>query len=183
MRTALEGELVTIRRPRLSDAESITRHIDDKDVVRWTLNIPYPYPDDCAKKFIRKCQREWRLGKSYAFAIIPHDVEECVGLVHLFKLSVEHRNAEIGYWLGKDFWRKGYMSEAVKLILDFGFNDASLHMIYAGIFPENKGSKGVLEKNGFNVSGSMRQKLCKFGEWHDELFFDILASEYRKQKP
>ena len=70
------------------------------------------------------------------------------------------------------------MTEAVRLILKFGFGNLKLHRIYAKLFKENTGSVRVLEKCGFKLEGRMREERYRYGKWHDALKYGILESEF-----
>lgn len=70
------------------------------------------------------------------------------------------------------------MPEGIKIILKFVFEDLKLHKIYAKLYKENIHSKKVLEKCGFKLDATMREARFKHGQWHDELIYGILKSEY-----
>ena len=72
--------------------------------------------------------------------------------------NVDHKSrcAEIDYWLGKNYWRRGLATEAMRLVLKFGFKKLKLHRIHAHTFEKNIASRKVLEKCGFKIEGIMR---------------------------
>jgi RimJ/RimL family protein N-acetyltransferase len=75
--------------------------------------------------------------------------------------DVERVSAEIGYWLGEEFWNRGIMTEAVKRMVRYAFENFSLHKIYAKVFGFNGASKAVLEKAGFSCEAILRQAALK----------------------
>ena len=86
----------------------------------------------------------------------------------------------LGYWLGEEYWGKGITSEAVKMVLDYGFSDfytekankgCEVVRIEAIIFAENEGSAGVLKKNGFVCEGRQRAAYKKGGKLYDGMLF------------
>lgn len=181
LKLEFDGERIKIRKLRLSDAEEIYRHVKDKEVVRWTLRIPHPYPKDGAAKFIRKTHYNIKQKKGYAFGIILKETDTLIGIVGLSNLDWENKNATLGYWLAKGYWGKGLMTEAVNLILKFGFEKLKLHRIQSSLFEKNIASKKVLEKCGFRSEGVFRETRFRYGKWHDELRYGILKSEYKKR--
>ncbi len=181
LKLKLDGERVQIRPLRFSDEEDIFTNVRDKDVVKWTSNIPWPYPDDAAYKFIRKTHYEKRNRNGYTFGIVLKEINSIVGVASLFNINWDHSNAEIGFWIGKRYWNRGLMTEAVKLILRFGFHEIRLHRIYAGLFEKNIGSRRVLEKTGFKLEGVLKETRFKCNKWHNEFIYRILKSEYENQ--
>jgi len=180
MRLEIDGERIKIRKLRLSDAKDIYQNIKDKKIVKWTSNIPYPYPKDGATKFIRKTHYKIKNNKAYEFGVILKEINQLIGVIGLMHIDRKHKNAEIGYWLGKKYWGQGLMTEAVELILDFGFEKLRLHKIYARLFEKNIASKRVLEKSGFKLEGKIRETIYRNREWHNVLKYGILTSEYIK---
>lgn len=88
-----------------------------------------------------------------------------------------HRG-EIGYDLHSDFWRQGYMSEALDAILDFGFTELGLNRVEALTMLENEASGGLLRSLGFVEEGVMRQHDFFKGQFHDMRLFAILRQDY-----
>jgi len=89
-------------------------------------------------------------------------------------------NAEIGFWMGKDFRNRGYMQNAIKIILIFGFEELKLERIYARVFSINEGSINLLKKMGFKYEGILRKSFLKDGVFMDDLIYSILREEHIK---
>ena len=120
--------------------------------------------------------------KSYVFGIDKNDDNSFVGLIALNLGKANYRTAEVWFKIHKDFWRKGYMTEALTKLLDFGFNNLNLHRIEAGCAVENIASSKVLEKVGMVREGMKRKKLPIRGEWKDNYFYGILEEEFNKNE-
>ena len=101
-----------------------------------------------------------------------------IGMIAINKGKPKYNNAEVWFKLHKDHWAKGYATEALKKILEFGFNDLGLHRIEAGCAVENIGSIKVLEKAGFIKEGRKRQHLPLKTAWSDCFEYGILRSEW-----
>lgn len=95
-------------------------------------------------------------------------------------MDKDKKQAEVGYWIGKKYWGQGYVSEAVKLILEFGFKKLKLHRIQARCFAVNKSSERVMVKAGFKKEGEVSECIYRRGRWHNILRYSILVSEYKK---
>ena len=164
---------------RDSDAADLYKHIKTKAVARWTFNLPHPYPKDKAMQWIRRTQRTWRLKKQFSFGIYSLETGNLIGGVELAPIDWKNKNAELGYWLAEKFWGRGLTTEAVRLIVRFGFQQLKLHRIYAQAYEPNRGSIRVLEKCGFKKEGCQRQSLYRFKQWHNSLTFGLLRSEIK----
>ena len=100
-------------------------------------------------------------------------------MIGLMNIDYNNKNAEIGYWLGKKYWRKGIMKEAIKLILNFGFKKLKLVRVYARIMHPNIFSAKLLEKSGFQCEGRTRKTTLRRGKWMDDLVYSILSNEFK----
>jgi len=176
----IDGERIILRKLRFSDALDIYRNLQDKEMVKWASGIPWPYKKQDAVKFIRKTHYKIRKKSGYAFGIVLKETNKVIGVVDVFHIDWKNKNAELGYWLGKKYWGKGYMTEAVKLMLKFAFEKLKLHRVYANLFEENVASRRVLEKTGFKLEGVRRECKYRYNRWHNELNFGILKKEYEK---
>jgi RimJ/RimL family protein N-acetyltransferase len=80
-------------------------------------------------------------------------------------------NAEIGYWVGEEYWGKGIMTEALKLITDKAFQSFPITRVYCRVFGNNPRSMKVLEKAGFTLEAKFDSTLLKNGEILDEYIY------------
>ncbi len=174
----IDGERVFLRKLKLSDALDIYKNLQDKEMVKWTLNIPWPYKKQDAIKFIRKTHYKIRKKSGFVFGIVLKETNRVIGVIDLFNIDWKNKNAELGYWLGKKYWGKGYMTESVKLMLKFAFKKLKLHRVYAKLFEENIASRRVLEKSGFKLEGKLRGTRYRYKKWHNELWFGMLRKDF-----
>lgn len=182
MKLELKGKRILLRPPRMSDAEDIYRNLRVRIIGKWLPNLPKPYKKKNASEYVRKCKRDLEKMEQYNFLITEQKTGIVAGAIGFVKLDKKDKNGELGYWLGKRYWGKGFMSEAVGLILNFGFNKLKLHRIYARVFEENIASSVVLKKAGFKLEGRMREKWHRFGRWHDVLSYSILDREFKARR-
>lgn len=181
MKTELKGNKILLRKLKTSDAKDIYENVKDKEVVKWTINIPHPYKLKDAVKFIRHSNYKLKKKKGINLGIALKETNKIIGVISLNTIDWKNKKAEIGYWLGKTHWNKGIMTEAVKLVLKLSFNELKLHRIYARIFEENIGSRRVLEKNKFKQEAKLRDSLFKFGKYHNEILFGLLKKEWKQK--
>ncbi len=165
--------------PKMSYAKELQKKINSKDIVRYTVNIPYPYSLKDAQTFIRKTQYKLRKKSSYSFFIVNNKDKQLIGGIGFRYDDKKNRNGELGCWINKSFWGRGYAKEATDLILDFVFKKLKAHRVYAFVLHPNKASMRVLEKCGFKHEGIQRQTILKDNCWLDSHTFAILESEYK----
>ena|SRR6218665_3152646 len=118
--------------------------------------------------------------KKFTFAIDLIDDEQFIGLIGINLGKENYRNAEIWFQLDYRFWNKGYATESLKKIIEFGFEDLNLHRIEAGCAVENIGSFSVLEKVGMQREAHTRQLLPLKSSWSDNYGYAILSTDKRK---
>lgn len=91
------------------------------------------------------------------------------------------QTATVGYWIGPDFARQGYMSEALALVVDFAFEALDISRVEAACLPENEASRGVLEKVGFKYEGVAQSYLQIAGRWRTHVLYARLRDDRRGQ--
>jgi [ribosomal protein S5]-alanine N-acetyltransferase len=167
-----------IRRLKSADAAEITNHINDMAIAKWTANIPHPYSIKDGEEFVAKSIDKWNKGTAYQFGIIVN--EECVGICSLEKVDNVHKNAELGYWLGKAFWNKGIMSKVAHAVVNFAFQNLKLHRLSVVHFKDNIPSQKIIKKLGFMYEGKERESIYRFGKWHDDYWYGLLRKEWNE---
>lgn len=111
----------------------------------------------------------------YSFGIYLIETGELIGIVTLSEvLRGPYQSCFIGYYLDRDHNGKGYMTEAVRLVVSFAFHELKLHRIEAGVMPHNIGSIKVLEKAGFHKEGIAKQNVKIKGKWEDHQVLAIV---------
>jgi RimJ/RimL family protein N-acetyltransferase len=94
-------------------------------------------------------------------------------------LECEHDRAELGYWIGKPFWGRGYATEAARALVQYGFDTLGLHRIYARHLTRNPASGRVLHKIGMTHEGYRRKHEKKWGIYEDDKLYGILRDDPR----
>jgi [ribosomal protein S5]-alanine N-acetyltransferase len=177
-----ETDHLILRRLELTDASLIYEYVAERDIAYNTLLIPYPYPAGGAEQWITTTHGRADTGEGFSFAITRKSDGLFVGAIGIGN-DQEHKRAEIGYWLGKPFWGQGYMSEAARRVIQFGFETLSLNRIYASHFTRNPASGRVMEKAGMTYEGTLRQNVLKWGEFVDISVYAILLRDWETINP
>ena len=116
----LETARLVLRPFRTADADEVQRLAGDRAVADTTLNVPHPYEDGMAEKWISN-HRDWFERREQAlFAITLRSDGTLIGTVGL-RIHGEDQRAELGYWIGKPYWNQGFCTEAAGAIIGFGF--------------------------------------------------------------
>jgi ribosomal-protein-alanine N-acetyltransferase len=174
----LQTERLHLRPYAFGDAGDIQRYAGDYDVARMTTSIPYPYEDGMAEEWIESQAAARERGDELVWAIEPRDGGSLIGAIGMTGRP-EIEAAEMGYWIAKPYWGRGYATEAARAVISCGFDTMGLHRIYARHWTHNPASGRVMQKAGMTYEGTLRHSSRRFGDWHDVAFYSILRSEYR----
>lgn len=175
-RPALETERLWLRPFRPADAADVQRMVNDRELAMMTRSIDYPYPEGAAEFWISQHQSFWEAGKAAIFAITLRPDDRLVGAIGL-EINSQDILAELGYWIGRDYWNQGFATEASRQVVQFGFHRLGLNRIIAHHMTINPASGKVLVKAGFRHEGSLRQHMRKWGRFFDIEFYGMLAGE------
>ena len=164
-----------------SHVESIARYADNPKIAANLRNVfPSPYTRKDAETFIRACMEQGEEGQLNR-AIVA-DGEAVGGISVTCQADVYCRSAELGYWLAEPFWGKGIMTYAVGGLCAAAFDRFPILRIYAEPFAHNRGSRAVLEKNGFQLEGILRQSVWKRGQVLDSCLYALLREDWEKRR-
>jgi RimJ/RimL family protein N-acetyltransferase len=174
----------------MADADALQRLAGDPAVADTTLNIPHPYEDGFAERWIGN-HRDWfERGRQAVFAVTlkppsarateppQSSPAKLIGTVGLL-IDREDQRAELGYWIGKPYWNQGYCTEAARAAIDFGFEQLGLNRIYAHHFVRNPASGRVLQKLGMSYEGRLRQHVRKWDAFEDLELYAVLKDQWR----
>lgn len=176
----LETPRLILRPFTLDDAPEVKRLAGDRDIAAVTQNIPHPCEDGMAQKWIKTHPKTFNKGTGVTFAIVLRENNLLCGAIGL-SFDKANNNAEIGYWIGKPYWGKGYCTEAAKALLQYGFETIGLHRIHSGHFSHNPASGRVMQKIGMKYEGCRRQYVLKWGNYVDLELYGILKSDWKQK--
>lgn len=161
----------------LRDAPDVQRLAGVREIADTTLAIPHPYELDHARTWIEQQQQESLSGPSLSFAVRLSAAGTLIGCVGLREIDPEHRQAELGFWIGRDWWGQGYAREAARAVIRFGFETLELNRICAHHMVRNPASGRVLLALGMQREGVLRQRVRKWGKYEDVALYAILRAD------
>lgn len=176
--STLETNRLILRPLTHADAPSIQDVASVRAVADTMISIPHPYPDGEAERYISRQIAEFEASYSVSFVIERKSEKAFCGVIEIRDIEREHSQAELSFWLAVEMWGQGYMSEALKPMLRFGFEDLELNRIYAYHMVKNPGSAKVLQKNGFVQEGVLRKRVRKWGVFEDVKLWAILRRDW-----
>lgn len=180
---SLETERLIMNRPNEGDTDSLISFLNESaEFSENTLNIPFPYKNSDAEFFLSKIVDEgFADGSNITFAVRLKEDSLFAGVIGL-TIFPEHQKAECGYWIAKSFQNKGYVSEALKKIIAFAFEELNLNKIYATYYPHNPASGKVMEKCGMNYEATFEKEIFKKGRFVDLIRFSLLKKEFQNSQ-
>ncbi|GHU24390.1 N-acetyltransferase [Spirochaetia bacterium] len=157
----------------ISDAEKFTEWLNDLEVTvnlqlyNTAINV------ESEKSFLDN------ISKEHNYSIIDRETDELIGNCGFMGVDHLNQTAEVGIFIGnKNYWNKGYGTEALSLLLDYGFKALNLHNILLRVYDYNKRAIKIYEKIGFKIIGERREALYRNLKKHNIIYMDILSEEY-----
>lgn len=175
----LHTKRLILRPFSLADAPVVKQLAGAWEVAANTLTIPHPYEEAIAVEWIRSLPGQYEAGKGVVFAIALPD-NTVIGSIGL-GLVREFRLAELGYWVGVDYWGKGYCTEAAHAVVAYGFKSLNLNRIQSTHFSHNSASGRVMQKVGMKQEGYRSEHTFRWGQFHDILLYGILRKDWQQQ--
>jgi RimJ/RimL family protein N-acetyltransferase len=169
----IETERLLLRQWESGDAPVVQRELSRVEMARM-LAIPFPYPDHGAAEWIAAA----RPGRD--FAIVLRETNEVVGGVGLIEYK-QHRRAALVYWCAIDWWGRGYITEAVRAVIAYGFRSLELNKVHGECHGDNPASQRVLEKAGLLFEGRLRQHSFRVDRFADKLLFGVLRDDWLRE--
>ncbi|MEK6860126.1 MAG: GNAT family protein [Nanoarchaeota archaeon] len=179
----LQTKRLILRQVTEKDIPDVVKNINNLNVTKWLLVVPYPYKPKDAKKWIegQKEKVKKKPKEDYTFGIELKSERAVIGGIGIHHINRYQGTATIGYWLGQDYWRNGYGSEALEVVLNLAFKRLKLRRLEAGVFAGNPSSERLLEKYGFQREGIKRKAVRSKanGKIHDEMIYALLRQDYK----
>jgi ribosomal-protein-alanine N-acetyltransferase len=172
----LETERLRLRPFTLDDDAEVFALASDPEVARF---VRFEAHRDLAetRAFLELAQRHYHRGDPFAWAIVRREDDRLIGSCGFVSEAPERKSAEIGYWLGKPYWGKGYAVEAARALVRFGFEDMGLERVEAKCFLENRAGQRVIEKLGMKFEGTDRSEMIK-GVYPELRLYGITRQEW-----
>ena len=162
---------------RLEDAAALQQLAGDRQIADTTVSIPHPYELDHALAWIANQRRERVRGRAINLAICLGPEAQLIGSVGLRDIDPAHRQAELGFWIGVEWWGHGYASEAAEAVIRYGFETLGLNRICAHHMVRNPAAGRVMLHLGMRQEGIMRERVLKWGLYEDVVLYALLRED------
>jgi RimJ/RimL family protein N-acetyltransferase len=168
----MKTDRINLRPLRKSDSRLLHEWITDRDLVRFNSSY-FPVSESDHEVWIEKMMLKH--SDLVIFVVEEKKEKKAIGTCQLFNINWVHRNAELQIRIGDtEYLGKGYGSEAVSMLAQFGFNDLNLHRIYLQVFASNQRAINAYNKCGFKQEGIARESAFIDGSWEDIITMGIL---------
>jgi RimJ/RimL family protein N-acetyltransferase len=177
----LRGRSVFLRAPERTDIETFVGWFNDAEMLSF-IGMRTPMGRALEERwFERMLEGEGR--DRYSFVICLREDARPIGTIGLFDLSLLNGNAELGISIGeKALWGRGLGTDALEVLIDFGFGDLRLERIKLRVYDFNKRAIRAYEKVGFTLEGTERHTTFRRGKYHDDHIMSILREEWLAQE-
>lgn len=180
----LKTERLLVRPWQEQDIPEVLRCCQDPEIQRWTT-VPTPYRVCDAEKFVREITLNGRrLGTDAIFGVFLRETGQIAGAAGVHGITANSpqgpgmtRHGEIGYWAAPDTRCRGYLTEAVREIARWSFEELGLHRLVWQAYDGNAGSRRVAEKAGFRIFGMQRASHVVRGEIIDMWLGDMIPGD------
>ncbi|SMF89799.1 Protein N-acetyltransferase, RimJ/RimL family [Paenibacillus uliginis N3/975] len=172
-----ESARIKFRKMTTNDVQMYNQWRNDLEVMTTTSPSLDLFTEEDTHEFVSHVILGSDTSKSYI--ILDKQSDRPIGIISLIQLDYKNRNAECIIDIGeKDYWGKGYGTEALRLLLDYAFLELNLHRVSLRVFSFNQKAIHLYEKIGFKHEGASRQAIFRDGAWGDIVQMGILQHEY-----
>ena len=174
----LETQRLILRPLRMSDAQDLFAYAQDPQVSRHVLWETHTSLSQ-SRRFLRAAIRQYRKGLPASYAITLKESGRMIGTIGFMWVNPDYLSAEVGYSLNRAYWNKGIMTEALRRVVAFGFDDLRLNRIEAQHETDNPASGKVMAHVGMRWEGTLRQRIKNKGRFVDVKLYAILRNDLR----
>lgn len=176
----IETERLILRKLEMSDAQDMYEYSRDPMVAKHVLWDAHTSLSE-SRGTIRYMIRKYRAGDPSSWGIEDKQTGKMIGTIGYMWYQRENNSCEIGYSLSRAFWNRGYMTEALKAVIEYSFHTLHIHRVEAQHETENAASGRVMAKCGMKKEGTLRGRLYNKGRYVDVDVYAILREEYRRR--
>ncbi|ATB31986.1 GNAT family N-acetyltransferase [Melittangium boletus] len=168
-----------LRRPCDADAAALLPMRSDPEVMRY-IPRPIAKSEDDVRALLHMMGEALQKGERINWAMEWRESGEAIGLIGYVDILPEHRRAEVGYSLRRDYHRRGIMREALAAVVDYGFERMHLHTILAITDADNNASGKLLESAGFREEGRFREDCYYNGAFRNSVYYGLMRTDNRR---
>lgn len=175
----LETERLILRKLRMQDAKDMFEYSRDPLVAQHVLWTAHTTISD-SRGTIRYQLHKYRCGDPASWGIVEKASDRLIGTIGFMWFEAENLSAEVGYSMARACWNRGYMTEALQCVINYGFEKLLMNRIEAQHESDNPASGRVMEKCGMRHEGTLRQRLYNKGSYHDMELYAILRKDRKR---
>ncbi|WP_245583657.1 GNAT family N-acetyltransferase [Salinimicrobium xinjiangense] len=176
----LKTERLLLRKQELKDAPHLQQMRSNEQVMLY-MDSDRHEDIKASEAFIARNLESYEQKTGFFWDITAAETGNYLGDIILRKIDRTNFRAEIGYTLKPDYWGRGYMKEAMRAVISFGFKDLGLHSIEANINPANTTSRELLLKMGFLKEAFFRENYNYNGRFLDTEIYSLLERDFIQQ--
>lgn len=176
----IETKRLILRKLEMADVPFYYQRLGSSaDVAEFMLWNPHRDISESIAS-IQKAIARYQAGGCYRWAIALREDNSLIGVIELLKFDEAENTCSFAYMLGKDFWGRGYGTEALNAALEFAFTQLELDAVESDHFAENGASGAVMRKVGMAYQGTAVRKYEKNGISYDAPMYRVTAAEWRR---
>ncbi len=165
----IETDRLLLRKLKLSDVKELVKNGNDYYVHYFSFFLmKFPFTEDDA---IQVVEEEDYTGNLKRFGIELKENKEIIGVLDLYNINLKSKKLKLGYWIGKNYRRRGYATEAIKKAIEYAFQNYAIDEIIATTLADNKVSMNILLKNGFVEGKILKNDRFLEGKYIDSVQF------------
>jgi ribosomal-protein-alanine N-acetyltransferase len=168
MNVELHTNNLIIKKPSEKHLKSLIKELNNWNISKWLIEVPYPYTVDDAKYWVKKTKQD-----QYSLNIYLKN--KLIGGVSLSNQR-ENSKWELGYWIGEEYWGNGYAIEACENLISYFFSNTNNSIIYASHMKDNIKSKKIIIKLGFKLVSSGKKFSISRNEMVEDLNYELRKS-------
>lgn len=174
----IETQRLILRKFEFTDANDMLALWVSKPEIQHLYSEPVYTTITQVNELLEKYISSYKNDNYYRWAIVDKADGRCIGQIAYYLVDTKNHFAEIEYCVATEYQNRGYMTEAVKAVVKFGFEEMELHRIQISAKEINTPSKRVIEKCGFIYEGTFRDFFYYDNSYIDRIYFSLLKSDY-----
>lgn len=175
----IETERLLLRRFCFSDCEGVCKNWAGDKLVQSMYHEPVYATIEETKQLLENYINSYEKQDYYRWAVILKEEDTCIGQIAFFLVDNNNMLCEIEFCVGRAYQNKGYITEATKAVIAYGFEKVNFNRIQITHREANNASKRVIEKCGFTYEGALRKFFYRDGKFYDRLYYSILKNDWR----
>lgn len=177
----LETKDLILRKPRTRDAKDIFSYASDEEVARYVLWEPHRSLTETVL-FVRDLRARLRAGCPSSWVVALRETGTVIGTIGFVWYSTDNHAAELGYSFSRQYWNRGYATQALQAVIDTVFSSLPVNRLEAQHDIRNPASGRVMQKCGLIQEGILRGRILNKGEYVDTALYAILRSDWEKRQ-